>query len=435
MDNQNTDQGNVVRSDEHLLSLLTLLNEREATGFLPSKTPLRILPEPFASLSHACETLPVRYHGTDKDVRPWLSKEFGVGQQAWSNAWHDLDKHTIECLMMQVSLLCHAFRWQSAPTSAENYKISDISLPTGLDELWAALASHLGIPKVGVFYTMVCLNWQLRDRSPGALYQAEHIYDANFELNFPWLQRSAERELRAFILAALGIESRGAAICQQLRKIYQGILDNKTATVADGLQLLAEELSRLSSHFNSYIRNGHMTATGFQTLLQPTMIWLLDHGNGPLEGASGPQSCVMQIVDSVFGVPKTGRIGKTLRSARQYMLPAHRELLTTLDLNSQVLRDFVVQSDDATLVSLYDECLSRLAKWRKSHKSRGALYIQPETVGGGDYASTGMVVELGVDRVAVFEEAMTTHIASTITRRLSTQDSKKNVTGCPFAGR
>jgi hypothetical protein len=154
------------------------------------------------------------------------------------------------------------------------------------------------------------------------------------------------------------------------------------------------------------------------------MVWLLDHGDGPLEGASGPQSVVMQLIDSLLGVRRSGTMGKTLAQARRYMLPEHRELLELLDESQTLILDYVLASESPELLEAYNGCLELLMRWRKSHKSRGAMYMSEERGAPSSYASTGLVVSLNDSRVATFEKAMEGHLEDT---RARVQPAR-----CPF---
>ncbi len=396
------------------------------TGLLPRRTPVAALPGPFGAISRACAALPGHYHADGADVRPWLDELFGDARD-WQGDVDGLDEHTTESAMTQVSLLCHAYRWQSAPTPAASYRIDRIELPAGLAGVWGALAARLGVPRVGVFYTMVCNNWRLAGKGDGEAYDPNELTPDAFEVMYPWLRGESAAELRAFILAAIGIEALGAAMHPVLADLYRGIQRGHTAAVTGALVALQSVLRQVESRFNQQIRVQRIRPQSFLTLIQPTMIWLLDEGDGPLEGASGPQSCLIQLVDSVLGVPRDSELGGMLLAARKYMLPAHRRLLEAFDGATDVVRAFVASSGDARLRDAYDECLALLQRWRRSHRARGALYIRGDAENPvEDYASTGLVVGLDTDRVATFEAAMDQHIAETHACRMAdpTRDQK-----------
>ncbi len=387
------------------------------TGLLPRRTPLHTLPAPFTDVSRACAELSERYHAPGADVRPWLEETFGR-ERAWVEATTWLDDHAAESLMTQVSLLCHAYRWQSAPTPEDNYRIDGIDLPPALASLWSALSTRLGIPRVGVFYTMVCNNWRLRGRKGGSSYEPGEVDSDDFELMYSWLQGRAKAELRAFIRAAIGVESRGAASARILHRVYSAIFAHDAPVVTEALVELRSLLAEIAACFNQHIRRQKIRPGSFRALIQPTMIWLLDEGEGPLEGASGPQAVLLQLIDSALGVPRTSSLGPMLMEARRYMLPAHRCLLAGFDGATGILRDFVQGAGDEALTAAYDDCLTMLERWRRSHRARGAMFIRGDETSTGEYASTGLVVGLDSDHVATFQRSMDGHIEATGAQRL-----------------
>ncbi|MFA7480142.1 MAG: ATP-binding cassette domain-containing protein [Vulcanimicrobiota bacterium] len=180
--------------------------------------------------------------------------------------------------------------------------------------------------------------------------------------------------------------------------------------------ILGATILALNSAFNRAIRTKRIKPAHFLKYVQPTMVWLLDHGEGPLEGASGPQSCTIQVLDSFFGVSRDSQLGGLLLESRRYMLPRHRTLLEALDETSPVLRRFVAGSGSPRLLEAYNRCLELLRAWRVSHQKRGGLYIKADD-SSNSYVSTGLLVQKG-DKSALFEQSMEEHIQATDERLL-----------------
>lgn len=391
-------------------------------GFLPLLSPLRQLPSPFEEISSACEQLAENYHGEGKDCRPWLERLFSQQRLEWSDALEDAGAHLLENLMTKVSLLCHAYRWQQMPTPPENYKLSEISLPPALDTLWSGLARRLDIPRVGNFYTMVCNNWSLRGVSPASRYAIEDVIDNRIDLVHSWLLPPMHEELRTFIVAALSIEARGAKILSHIKEVYDCISKGQEQEATYHLTFLSATLLGINADFNRAIKKARIQPRHFLTYVQPTMIWLLDHGDGPLEGASGPQSCTIQLLDSFLGVPRQSDLGHLIVKARAYMMPQHRRLLEAIDPAGAVLREFVTSSGAPRLLEAYNRCLSSMRAWRISHQKRGAMYIEGEKDNPvGHYVSTGLVVNDEENRTQLFEDMMECHIEATQSRTLTSE--------------
>ncbi len=389
-------------------------NSDPRTGFLPSRTPIHQLPGPFSILSKSCGELSGRYHGEGLDCRPWLDEFFGHPMVECEKSVKELDRLTQEALMTQLSLLCHAYRWQGMPTSPLNYQIKSIQLPSGLESLWTQVARLLGIPRVGIFYTMISNNWRLIGKPSGSLYDPEEITDEKIDLIHSWLHPPEHEELRTFVVTALAIESRGQAVLQQIQRVFQAIIRENNQEVTFGLLLLESHLLRILSTFNNQIRKMRIRPASFLRFVQPTMIWLLDHGEGPLEGASGPQSCTVQAIDSFLGVPRDSALGSTILKSRKYMLPHHRALLQELDRASSLLPKYVESSKDYRLRQTYNRCVQSMISWRTSHQKRGAVYIKGDPEDKvANYTSTGLVIEKQTDQVQAYEKIMDQHIEET----------------------
>lgn len=382
------------------------------TGFLPAKTPLHTLPPPFSEISEACAELAGRYHGEGLDCRPWLDKLFAEKNPSWEQALTEADTGLLENLMTKTSLLCHAYRWQSVPTSKENYELESIKLPAGLEWLWTEIAKRLDVPRVGLFYTMICNNWKLEGVAPDSEYQVEDIGDKTIDLVHSWLNPPVHEELRTFVIAALNIEAKGSRILQSIKEIYDCILRQDGQEATYHLMKLSASILAINTSFNQSIKKTRLAPNHFLEYVQPTMIWLLDQGEGPLEGASGPQSCTIQILDSFFGVSRESGLGKLVLESRRYMLPQHRKLLKVMDGASPILRSFVEKAGSPRLLEAYNRCLALMKSWRVSHQKRGMMYIEAD-VASKSYVSTGLLVHDNEDKVGVFDRSMEDHIQAT----------------------
>ncbi len=396
------------------------------TGFLPPRSPLVTLPPPYGELSEACEALPERYHGPQLDCRPWLQERFGQIRPEWLAALKDADRHLRENLMTRVSLLCHAYRWQRMPTPPECYRLESIVLPAGLEALWTRLAELLGIPRVGIFYTMVSNNWRLAGLEPGSPYQVDALHDGGLDLVHSWLLPPIHEELRTFVTTALLMESRGVKVLTRVKNVHECILGDNAQEATYHLTVLAAVILGLNASFNRAIKKSRIRPDHFLRYVQPTMIWLLDHGDGPLEGASGPQACTLQLLDSFLGIPRDTKLGSMILRARAFMLPAHRHLLERMDRAGEALRAYVLEAQAPRLLEAYNRCLSLMQAWRTSHQKRGALYIEGDSEQPVEhYVSTGLVVQDDAKRSQVFSRSMEEHIEST----------RRQVLENPWAGR
>ncbi len=389
------------------------------SGFLPPATPLIDLPEPFAAIAEAARELAAHYHGEHKDCRPWLDERFTRTPATWLPALASASRPVLESLMTKTSLLCHAYRWRFMPTDPGLYQLKSIILPPALETIWTAVARHLGIPRVGMFYTMVTCNWRLDGVEGGKPYAIDDLQDGRIRLIDSWLLPPEDCELTAFISAALMMEAQGRKAADCMLHTYDAMRRDDVQEVAYRLVACRDVLKSVLDAFNSLIRKDRMDISNFLKLVQPTMLWLLDHGDGALEGASGPQACTLQLLDNFLGVPRNSELGTMILKSRRYLLPEHRRLLEKTDACHSLLRRYVEKTDDTHLTELFNQCVGTFLSWRRSHQKRGAMYLKGKPEDKVDhYASTGLVVSVDSDRVKTFEATMEQHIRKTESRLL-----------------
>uniref|UniRef100_A0A1A8USS9 Indoleamine 2,3-dioxygenase 1 n=1 Tax=Nothobranchius furzeri TaxID=105023 RepID=A0A1A8USS9_NOTFU len=93
-----------------------------------------------------------------------------------------------------------------------------------------------------------------------------------------------------------------------------------------------------------------------------------------LSGGSAAQSSSIQCFDALLCVQHEGETGDFLTRMRDYMPPAHRQLIETLSV-CRSLRDFVIKSSSSDLYQAYNSCVSALADLRSYHLNTVAKYV------------------------------------------------------------
>ena len=386
----------------------TLINPE--VGFLPRRVPSDALPISLKHFLFAADQLPARYHHEGASVRGWLDKLFCEHDPALDLTISSLAQPERDRLMTVVSVLAHAYRWDSAPPRREAYELKAIVLPQGISEPWKVLAAALGQPRVGNLYSMVLANWSMVDTDGGSRYAVEDIVEGVVTPRCLWLAEPEQGELRAFLLTGLETEARGACAVRTVVELVGAAARMEMLQVIFLLERLRTEIRIMSEPFKRLIQQKRIASDSFLRLIQPTTIWGLDEGNGPLEGASGPQVGSIQCIDAVLGVPNNSSMARAVQRSRVYLPADHRSFLKVVDSCSRILREFVVSRSDGRLTGEFNGCLAAMRAWRLVHKARGATYLKPAKQVAG-YASTGGVVELDTDRVATFEHEMDGRLA------------------------
>jgi CRP-like cAMP-binding protein len=396
-------------------------------GFLPPEIPLTSLPDPLGRYVDICHELPRHYHAPDAHVRPWLDEQLRGGGPDEIEQVSALTEPQCHLLMTVLSLLAHAYRWDSSPPRPEERQRTSLELPDRLAVLWWQVSRRLGIPCVGGLYHLVMSNWRLRSRPEGGRYTNRELAGENLELAFHYLLPPAEREERALFVSVVEAEARGAEALRVMVALLSAAAREDAHQTTYLLDRLRSEIAAISHAFATAIRKQHLKPDTFLTLIQPTHVWGLPEprprslpatdasrssepsGTRLLDGASGSQTPIVQAIDAILGLQRRSQTGQLILKGRAYLLPRHRRFLAVLDDASQVVRSFVERAARPPLTELFNECVQGVQHWRKMHQKRGGLYLRGGTAeAASGYASVGGTVrpEAAADPARHFEEAM-----------------------------
>jgi hypothetical protein len=392
-------------------------------GFLPARTPARVLPDRWRSYVDAGAEFASRYHSPDGDVRPWLDGLFRDPVPEVDGFVAGLDEPQLERLHSVVSVLVHGYRWSRNPPPADAYRLTRLNLPPGLGDVFGALARRQGHPRVGTLYSMVLSNWELDGDGGGSDYDVSDLEGDRLRVAVPWVTGERLAGLTSFLRTAIETEARGATAAATASRCVQAAGRGAAHEVTDQLERLRSELVELGAPFARNIRKQAFTADEFLTLIQPTTIWGLDEGHGPEEGPSGPQVGSLQVVDALLGIGATSPMGRAVRHTRRYLPARHRAFLEAFDVEASGFRGFVAASQDRTMTTLFNACVAAVKSWRIVHQKRGALFLRADTPGAvSAYASTGGVVALDDERVSRFEASMQERVDETTAAALPVLD-------------
>lgn len=418
----NTKITNLELAENLRLAHITLLDPE--VGFLPKLTPADTLPEQFKHFLTIVDELPFNYHGYGLSVRSWLNEKFSEHDADSNSILQKLQQPERDRLMTAVSVLAHAYRWDCAPPKRDAYELKAITLPVGLAEPWRVLSKEMGHPRVGNLYSMVLSNWSMKGVKGGSSYFAADIIESKISPRCLWLTEPESDALSAFLLTGIETEAKGAPAIKTVVDLVSAAARRDMPFVIFLLERLRTEIKLMGDPFKRLIQNSRITPSAFMQLIQPTTIWGLDEGNGPLEGASGPQVGSIQCIDAVLGVPKISNMSHAIERSRAYLPKVQRDFLSVVDTCSNILRTFVANCDDGRLTGEFNGCLMALRAWRLVHKARGATYLKPDKEIAG-YASTGGVVELDAKRVTAFEQEMDGRVSDLAQAKIQPSESTR----------
>jgi indoleamine 2,3-dioxygenase len=387
----------------------------EARAFLPSRVPLDELPVPFARHLSACAALPTRYSRGGGGVRRWLEREFERDDPAVRRHIPRLSDTERDGLMTVLSVLGHTYRWDCVPPARARFRERRISLPPGIAKPWSALARSCGQPRVGTTWSLHLCNWTMNDRPGGAPYRAEDLTGDNVRIAYNWLSPPFDLPLERFSVSFVLLEAQGAAVLKHLVATVEAAAGRRLDAALVSLELLHDAIRSMTLAFSLNIRRGTVDPAVWLEVVQPTFAWSAEADEpGRVEGGpSGMQLGTIQALDAALGVGGSSALADMARTGRRYMPTRHRRFLETLDSAGPVVRAFVRHSTCGALTEQFNRCVRDLGRFRATHQARGAQYLSNRPPAGAARASTGLLIGIDDDPMAMFECTMAERAAET----------------------
>jgi indoleamine 2,3-dioxygenase len=98
-------------------------------------------------------------------------------------------------------------------------------------------------------------------------------------------------------------------------------------------------------------------------------------------GETGAQSSIVPTLDGLLGVShENDPLKEYLMEMRDYMVPAHRRFIETVEQQSTLRTRVIEDRNDGELVDLYDACLDELFRFRAKHLEYAATYIHKQAL-------------------------------------------------------
>jgi CRP-like cAMP-binding protein len=358
--------------------------------FLPPRVPLiSRLPEPFAAFRAAVDDLPDHYQHPAAGVRGWLDGLFGRCEPEVLAAVEAADVATRAGLFAILTILIHAYRWDTAPPAPARFAETELLLPEGIRAPFAWLCDEAGVPHVGTAWSFLMCNWWVPG-AEGAEYDAASLPEADLRLGCGWLRPPGNSDVENFNLAFLCVEAKGAAATTLAVAAVAAAQRQDAAAVTDALGGLAEAVDAVSGQFVERIRATRVALDGWLDLVQPTFGWGLPGPDGePLSGPGGMQLGTLHVLNAVLGVPAGSTIGQATLASRRYIPTRPREFLAVLDRCAPVLVEFVSTNGRQDLKRAFNDALRALRRFRVGHRVQGARYLRAGGQQGAPRLSSG----------------------------------------------
>lgn len=342
-----------------------LFSPDPARGFLPQKDPLEKLPAAYQAWEKAAYALPKLL--TTTQVRSHLSQLPALSLNGLKT------EPQRERAMMLLSYFGHAWVWGEAVASAR--------LPANLAVPWHAIATQLGRPPVLSYASYALHNWRrMNAKGPVALGNIVLLQNFLGGVDEEWfILIHVDIEAKAGVALAAIVAAGEAAIAGDAVALQAALSD-----MGGALAAMYDTLCRMPEFCDPYIYYNRVRPYihGWRNnpALPDGLIYegVKAYGGKPQKfaGETGAQSSIIPALDAALGV---GHDDDPLRpyllDMRNYMPPAHRQFLASVEADAAV-REFVMsQKEKAALRVAYNACVTWVERFRAKHLEYAASYI------------------------------------------------------------
>uniref|UniRef100_A0A3Q1FU47 Indoleamine 2,3-dioxygenase 2-like n=1 Tax=Acanthochromis polyacanthus TaxID=80966 RepID=A0A3Q1FU47_9TELE len=259
---------------------------------------------------------------------------------------------------LTLGFISMGYVWQEGQ-HGDMFKRNDMILPKALAWPYWLVSRRLGLPPILTYADSVLANWKLRDPT------------GNMDLIFSF---PGGESCRGFFLVSLLVEmaaSSGIAVSIQYSlpifhaRKFKVIRKTKFVLFPDHVEPTA---------FHGTLR---IFVSGWKdNPMLPRGLLYEGVSSEPilLSGGSAAQSSAIQCFDALLCIQHEDETGAFLTRMRDYMPPAHRQLIETLSICPS-LRDFILSHSSSDLCQAYNSCVSALVDLRSYHLNTVTKYV------------------------------------------------------------
>jgi len=342
------------------------------TGFLPEQDPLTSLPpyfEPWERVAkHLSASLMTGKLRTTLDNLPILDMQ------------RLDDEPQIHRAMLLLTVFGNAYVWGEINPV--------LKIPKGVAiPLWQ-VAERLGLPPIVAHAHMALQNWQRLDLSqPVTLDNLAALQLFLGGLDEQW-----------FYMVTVAIEAEGGPAMEALIAAQAAVEEKAVDVLVEKLNALEKVMTRMLAVLNRMVEKCDPYV--FYHRIRPFVAGWPAPGiiyEGVSEtpqqfiGGSAAQSPLIQALDAGLGIRHSKlETQQFLNEMRNYMLPAHRTFIETLESETSI-RSFIESQHQASpsVVDQYNACLKVLDAFRQKHIELSVRYILHQAKDQCDVKGTG----------------------------------------------
>ncbi|XP_018552336.1 LOW QUALITY PROTEIN: indoleamine 2,3-dioxygenase 2-like [Lates calcarifer] len=249
-------------------------------------------------------------------------------------------------------------------------------LPKALALPYWLISRRLGLPPILTYADSVLANWKLRDPT-GEM----EIGNMDLIFSFP-----GGESCRGFFIVSLLVEMAASSGIMGALEVMHAMKISDLIGIEKGLVRVTQSLKKMKETFK--LMHNHVDPAAFHGTLRIFVSGWRDNpmlprgllyegvSNEPilLSGGSAAQSSAIQCFDALLCIQHEDEAGAFLTRMRDYMPPAHRQLIETL-CSLPSLRDFLLCCSSSDLCQAYNSCVSALVDLRSYHLNTVTKYI------------------------------------------------------------
>lgn len=286
-----------------------------------------------------------------------------------------LDDAQLRMLMVHYSFIVQAYVWGEPEAPAK--------LPRNLAVPYCKLADKIGQFPLLPYTSYTLDNWAKLEKDKGVtldnIYAIQNFYDGVDE---NW-----------FILVHVEIEAKAGPALAAIPALLEAADKKDEKGVAAGLKTVLSAWQKINPVFDRMIEKcdpyiyyhrvrPYIHGWKGNPALPDGLVYEgveKYKGKGQsFRGQTGSQSSIVPVMDALMGIGhENDPLREYLDELHAYRPPLHRRFIEEVQKRSR-LRDFVAQSNDAALITLYNDIVTMVEKFRTKHLEYAASYIHKQ---------------------------------------------------------
>ncbi|KAM7328805.1 indoleamine 2,3-dioxygenase 1 isoform X1 [Alexandromys fortis] len=329
------------------------------------------------ALPHPLEELPPAFEGWIRIAKnlPKLIENGQLREEVEKLPTLSIDElkgHRLQRLAhLALGYITMAYVWNRGDGDIQKVLPRNIAVP------YCQLSDKLGLPPILSYADCVLANWKKKDPNGPMTYE-------NMDILFSFPGGDCGK---GFFLVSLLVEIAASSAIQAVPTVCSAVQHQDQKALEKAFRDIAKSLDDAKTYFQRM--RDFVDPNQFFNVLR---IYLSGWKNNPklpegllyegvwdtpkmYSGGSAGQSSIFQCLDILLGIKhKEGSPAEFLQEMREYMPPAHRSFLHSLESGPSV-RDFVKSRGNEDVQKAYNDCVNGLLSLRRFHLGIVRTYI------------------------------------------------------------